>query len=163
MNVLGVFFREPTKLHFIKEISKEIKLAPTSVRNHIHELLKDGMIKKKKSEPFDGFIANRENTDFLFYKRVYNFYSLKNLTDFIVSECYPKTVILFGSYSRGEDVETSDIDLVIVSKQKIRIDVKKFEKDTERTINIMAVRSLEELEDNIKKKVANGIILHGGI
>ena len=53
MKVLEVFFREPTTIHFIKSIAKEINLAHTSVRNHIHELLKVGLIKKKASRPFD--------------------------------------------------------------------------------------------------------------
>lgn len=161
--VLSVFFKEPTNIHFIKEIGKEIDLAPTSVRNHVKELLKENLIKKKKAAPFDGFVANRENPDFIFYKRIYNLYSIKGLNEFIVSECYPKAMILFGSYSLGEDVESSDIDIVLLSKTEKLIDVKKFEKELERSVNIMWVESLNDLDNSIQKKVTNGIILHGGI
>ena len=70
INVLKVFFIEPNTVHFIKEISRNINLAPTSVKNHIKTLLKENLIKTKQAKPFNGFIANRENDDFLFYKRV---------------------------------------------------------------------------------------------
>ncbi len=161
--VLSVFFKEPTSIHFIKEIGKEIDLAPTSVRNHIKELLKENLIERKKAAPFDGFVANRENPDFVYYKRIYNLYSLKDLREFIISECYPKAIILFGSYSLGEDVESSDIDIALLSKTKKMIDVKKYEKGLGRIVNIMFIKRLNDLDSSIQKKVINGIILHGGI
>jgi DNA-binding MarR family transcriptional regulator len=40
IKVSEVFFAEPTTTHFIKEISKKINLAPTSVRKNIKDLLK---------------------------------------------------------------------------------------------------------------------------
>ena len=70
IKVLEVFFKEPTKIHFIREISKSISLAQTSVRNHIKELEKENLIIKKESRPFNGFVANRENEKFLFYKQI---------------------------------------------------------------------------------------------
>ena len=128
LRVLEIFFIEPTTIHFVKEISKRINLAPTSVRNHMKNLLKQGLITRKKAKPFDGFIANRENEDFIFYKRVYNLYSLKELSSFLVTKHYPKVLVIFGSYSIGEDVEDSDIDLFILSNTKKEIDLNNFEK-----------------------------------
>ena len=118
LRVLEIFFIEPTTIHFVKEISKRINLAPTSVRNHMKNLLKQGLITRKKAKPFDGFIANRENEDFIFYKRVYNLYSLKELSSFLVTKHYPKVLVIFGSYSIGEDVEDSDIDLFMEEVKK---------------------------------------------
>ena len=74
MKVLGVFFREPTRIHFIKEISRKISLAPTSVRVYFKDLEKEGLIIKKKSKPFDGFVANKENEKFISLKQVYNLF-----------------------------------------------------------------------------------------
>ena len=162
-NVLSVFFREPTSVHFIREISKTIGLAPTSVRKHIKELIHDGMIIKKRAKPFDGFAANRENDDFLFYKRIYNLYSLRELIAFLASSYYPKAIILFGSYSRGEDTENSDIDIVVLTKAPKEVNMKSFDAQLKRTIHILPLPSLDKLDDTIRKKVLNGILLHGGI
>jgi predicted nucleotidyltransferase/predicted transcriptional regulator len=163
MKVLSIFFKEPTKIHFIKEISKRINLAPTSVRKYIKEFLKEGIIIKKESSPFNGFVANRESDDFIYYKRIYNIYSLKKLVAAIVSTNYPKAIVLFGSYSRGEDIESSDIDLVIISKSKLNIDLTPFEKELEREINIIKIDSLNKLDNRIIKKINNGIVLYGEV
>lgn len=162
LRVLEVFFVEPTTIHFIKEISKRIKLAPTSVRNYIKKLLKNNLIKIEKSKPFDGFIANRDNNDFIFYKRVYNLYTLKELRDFLFESYYPKSIIVFGSYSIGEDVESSDIDVVLLSKTKKEIPLNKYEKKLRRTIHLLVVKDLKELSKNVRENVQNGIVLYGG-
>ena len=44
LKVLEVFFKEPTNIHFIREIGRKIKLAPTSVKNNVKELLKMELI-----------------------------------------------------------------------------------------------------------------------
>lgn len=161
IRTLEIFFIEPTTIHFIKEISRKIKLAPTSIRNNIKELLKDNLIKIKKTKPFNGFIANRESNSFIFYKRIYNLYSLKNLIDFLVESYYPKLVVVYGSYSLGEDLESSDIDIIII-KSNNEIKLGNFEKKLKRKIQIISINDLNELDINLKKKVLNGIVLYGG-
>jgi len=162
LKVSEIFFIEPTTTHFIKEISRKINLAPTSVRNHIKDLLAKNLIKKKKAKPFNGLVANRENEDFIFYKRVYNLYSLKQLTDFLISTFWPKLIVVFGSYTKGEDIEKSDIDILIISKTKKEINLERFEKNLKRKINLLIVEKLEKLDKNIIKKIYNGTVLYGG-
>jgi len=163
LQVLEVFFREPTMIHFIREIGKKINLAPTSVKNNINELLKAKLITEKKSKPFDGFMANRENDQFIFYKRLYNFYTLDSLKKEIVEILYPKAVVVFGSYCLGEDIETSDIDILILSKVNEDLTLNKFEKSLGRKINVIVVDNSNKLDKNIQRKVRNGFILYGGI
>ena len=161
--VLEVFFKEPTKMHFIREISREIKLAQTSVRNHVKELKKGNLIMEKEGKPFKGFVANRENEKFLFYKRAYNLYSLFELRNRIIGVLHPKAIIVFGSYSRGEDIEGSDVDVLILSKIDKKIPVKDIEKKLKKTINIMVVDSLDRLEKNMRKSASNGWVIYGGV
>ncbi len=161
--VIEVFFKEPIEIHFIKEISRKIRLAPTSVRNILKYLEKNHLIAKKKSKPFSGYIANRENEDFIFYKKIYNLYSLKDLIDEIANKIYPSAIVLFGSYSRGEDISSSDIDLLVLSKAKKEISFVLFEKTLNRKINLLVIDKLEKLDEPIKSKINNGIILYGGI
>src|SRR4030066_380280 len=112
--VAEIFFVEPIKTHFLKEISRRINLAPTSVRLHIKTLLKEELIEETKTELFRGYKAKRENPHFIFYKKISNLVSLNSsgVID-LLKEHYPKAIILFGSYDKGEDIESSDIDLFI--------------------------------------------------
>lgn len=163
IRVLEVFFKEPTTIHFIREIGREINLAPTSVKIIVNELLKSGLIATKKSKPFDGYISNRENELFLFYKRAYNLSTLYELKQLIIESLHPKAIIFFGSYSRGEDIETSDIDLVIISNISKNIKLKSLEEKLKRKINIMVVDDLKKFDKPIIKRIYNGIVLHGEI
>ena len=161
--VMEVFFKEPTKIHFIKEISRKIKLAPTSIRKYLSTFLKEDIINVKKAHPFNGLVSNRDNDAFIFYKRAYNLYSLKELRELIINSIHPQAIVLFGSYSRGEDIETSDIDILIISKVKKDISVSNMERKMERKINIMVINDLKELDKVIQKKINNGIVLYGEI
>jgi predicted nucleotidyltransferase len=163
LNILEIFFKEPTTIHFIREIGRKINLAQTSVRNHIKDQKINNLVISKKSKPFNGYIANRENEDFVFYKQAYNFYSLLELKKLIVNTLQPKAVIIFGSYSRGEDLEESDIDILIITKVKKEVETKKLEKKMSRKINLIYKESLENLEEPIKSKVLNGWVIHGEI
>jgi len=161
LGVLEVFFREPTTIHFIREIGKKINLAPTSVKNNINELLKIGLIMEKESKPFNGYVANRENEMFLFYKKSYNLFSLYEFKEKLIEILHPKTIVIFGSYSLGEDIENSDIDVLIISKIKEDIDLKHYEKKLSRKINYIIVNNLDKIDKKIQKKVINGFTIYG--
>ena len=163
LKVLAVFFRKPTKIHFIREISREINLAQTSVRNHINKLKKENFVLERESKPFRGLVANRDNEKFLFYKKVYNLYSLFELKQEIANKIAPNALILFGSYQRGEDIEESDIDLLILSKVKKDLSVSKFEKQLNRKIHLTFIGKIEDLEKGVQNNIKNGVILDGRI
>lgn len=158
---LEVFFVEPTSIHFIKEISRKTNIAPTSIRKNIKILLEENLIIKKDAKPFSGFVANRDNKEFIFLKRVYNLFSLRELKEYIEKNIFPPIFLVFGSYSLGEDIESSDIDLFMVSKSK-KIDLSRFEEKLNREINIMIVDSIKKIEKPLQKKLYNGIVLCGG-
>ncbi|MFH1802020.1 MAG: nucleotidyltransferase domain-containing protein [archaeon] len=161
IKVLEIFFQEPTTVHFIREISRKINLAQTSTRNHIETLFKENLIVKKESKPFDGFIANRDNDKFKHFKQAYNFYSLLDLKQRIIEKVYPQQIILFGSYLRGEDIESSDIDIVIISKVKKTIELKDLEKRLKREINLIFVEKTSELSESVQENLKKGLVMYG--
>jgi len=155
--VLEIFFLEPTKTHFVKEISRKISLAHTSVKKHILTLLDLSLI-EKSIQVFSGYRAARENPDFIFYKKISNLIMLKESGLIVkLKETYPKSIILFGSYDKGEDIETSDIDIFIESK-KFKLELKKFEKILNRTIHLLFK---EELNKKVLESVNQGTLLFG--
>lgn len=83
--------------------------------------------------------------------------------DLLEKEFAGATIILFGSYSRGEDIINSDIDIAIIGKKEKQIDLTKFEKELERKININFFDSFKNIHKHLKENLCNGIILIGGI
>jgi len=161
--VLEVFFKEPTKVHFIREISRRINLATTSVKKYIEELSNENLVIQKESGPFKGYVANRENEKFLFYKQIYNLYSLYELKMKIIQEIGPRAIILFGSYQRGEDIEQSDIDVAVLTKVTKEINVKKFEDYLKRGIHITYIQDINKIEKNLQGNLKNGWVIYGKI
>ena len=156
--VAEIFFIEPTKVHFIKEISRKVSLAPTSVRTHLKNLISEGMIQEVESEPFRGYRAVRENSEFIFEKKIANLILLKS-SKLIeeLNEKYPKSIILFGSYDKGEDVETSDIDLFVDSKS-IKFNKENFERYLNRKIHLIF---RDQVDKSLLESVNQGTILSG--
>jgi len=162
-DVFGVFAEDPLKIHYVKEIARKIELAPTSVKKHLDYLQKNELIFKKKGERFFGFAANRDNKTFLFYKQMFNIINIKEsgFLDFLTDSLHPEAIVLYGSYFRGEDVETSDIDLLIISKAKKKLMTEKFEKILKRGIHIIIEDSLKRLPHELQSEIINGLVLYG--
>ena len=76
-NVFSEFAKNPKKDYQVRELSRQIKLAPTSIKLHLSELEKEGIVKKEKVGVYKAYKSNFENENFRFYKRIYNIISLK--------------------------------------------------------------------------------------
>jgi predicted nucleotidyltransferase len=165
--VLNCFFREPTKKYSLKEISIKSKIAHTSVKMILNDLIKEKLIILEKEikgkRIFPVYFAN-VNCDY--YKKLKKINNLKELLEIelietIEEEFMPKSIILFGSFSKGEDIEGSDIDIFVESEEN-EINLKKFEKKLFRKINLY-FGDLKKLNKNLKENIINGIVLEGFI
>ena len=161
MKVAEVFFNEPTTVHFIREVGRKTSLSPTSVRLHMKRLEKSGFIMKKESRPFTGYVADRDNERFIYYKRLHNISTLFDVRQKIIDAIHPKAIILFGSYFLGEDIEDSDIDIIVLSKASKEIDFQREEKYLHRKISVIKVENIEELERSVKRNVKKGLVIYG--
>src|SRR3989339_195237 len=70
------WFVEPTKKHYLKEISQKIKVAHTSIIKILLNLQKEKIInrieKKYGKRNFPFFVANINNDEFKILKKIYN-------------------------------------------------------------------------------------------
>jgi predicted nucleotidyltransferase len=166
INVAEIFFNEPTKHHYLIEISKKSKLAHTSTKKYLILLKKEGVIKevieKKGKRSYPIFTAELNSNQYKNYKKIYNLIKINDsgIIDFLKDKLMPKSIILFGSYSRGEDIEDSDIDIFIESKKQ-DIDLNKFEKELKRKIELHFNESLNNYPKELKNNIINGEILYG--
>ena len=69
---------------------------------------------------------------------------------------------MFGSFAKGEDIEESDLDILILTSRKADISnfLQACEKEFNRKINLHILPSLEKSSYTFKNAVANGIVLH---
>ncbi|RLI96702.1 MAG: hypothetical protein DRO96_02470 [Candidatus Aenigmatarchaeota archaeon] len=106
----------------------------------------------------------RANENYLLEKKLYNIKSLyvSGLVEFLKVELSNPSIILFGSYAKGEDTERSDIDLYIETPSKKDITLEKFEKKLKRNIQIFRHKNLFEIKNkDLVNNIINGIVLNG--
>ncbi|MFH1066180.1 MAG: nucleotidyltransferase domain-containing protein [Nanoarchaeota archaeon] len=164
--IAGAFFQEPTKEHGLLELSRMTKIAHTSVKKHLETLKKEGIIseriEKKGSRAYPLYKAKQESNVFRDYKKIYNFAELINsgLIEFIKGNLMPKSIALFGSYQKGEDIEGSDIDLFVETGQK-SIDLSRFKKRLKRKIQLHFREDFRKYPAELKNSIINGNVLEG--
>jgi predicted nucleotidyltransferase len=98
-------------------------------------------------------------------KRVHNLEQIyeSGLIDYL-NELYrhPQAIVLFGSYSRGEDTERSDTDIAILTDKHLQPTMATFEKKIGRPISIHEVDT-SRVSEEFKNSLCNGVVLEGAI
>ncbi|MEK6913108.1 MAG: nucleotidyltransferase domain-containing protein [Nanoarchaeota archaeon] len=146
----------------MREISRNTKLAQPSIMNHLKALVKEGLILREEKGIYPAYVANRENEFFKEYKKADLILKMKQikLIDYIYDSCLPNAVILFGSSSKGEDTEESDIDLFVQSPEK-KLNLEKYEKILKRKISLFFEEDFSRLSKELKNNILNGVIIKG--
>ena len=164
--IAEIFFINPTRQHYLMDISRRINLAHTSVKKNLDKLVKLGLIIKliesKGGRKFPIYKANLQSRSFKKYKVIYNLSSIleSNITEFIEEKLAPKSIILFGSYQRGEDIEDSDIDIFVECKKE-KLNLGKFEKKLGRKIELHFKENFSSYPAELKNNIINGTMLSG--
>ena len=166
---LDFFIKEPEKEFHVRQIAKLVRKSPTTVSKYLKKLSNDGILISEKRLNHLFFKANSESNKFKTIKLNYNLNGLFNsgVIDYLIKEFnYPEAIVLFGSFSKAENIKKSDIDLLIISNLKKEIRLEKFEKKLGHEIQLF-VYSREDIE-NMKKKnkellnnFVNGIVVYG--
>jgi len=164
LKVAEIFFNEPTKEHYLIEISKKIRLAHTSVKKHLSALKSLSIIKetieKKGKRAYPLYKADIESKTYKLYKKIYALAQIKELTEFLKDKFMPKCIVLFGSYANSEDIEDSDID-IFLECEKEEINLSKFEKHLNRKIQLHFKGHFNDYPKELKNNIINGIVLEG--
>ena len=162
LKVMELFFKCPEGKFHIREVGRLTGLSMPGARKILAKLEKEGLLLSKSENMVKNFYAAR-NEKFMSLKRAYNIHSVfaSGLLDFLKGKYQePEAIILFGSYSKGDDISKSDIDIAIITPKRGLQDLSRFEKGLGRKIRIYEVR-IRGMEPEFLNSLANGIVLYG--
>lgn len=162
--VAELIFNYPNKTFHIRELTRETKFSTTAVTKAIQELENYKIITIEKTLLTTNIKADLESEAYRFYKLVFNLYRLEryNIIDNLNEMYRPESITLFGSFARGEDIENSDIDILIITQKKPEsINLETWEKEFNRKINLHFLESIQKSTKEFKNTIANGIVLRG--
>ncbi|MBI5391778.1 nucleotidyltransferase domain-containing protein [Candidatus Woesearchaeota archaeon] len=149
-------------------MAKETGYSTTAVTKVIEELKGYNIIVIEEGTVVKNIKANINARGYTEHKLLFNLYKIKRILVAENINSYmnnPECIVLFGSFAKGEDIEESDIDVLIITSQTIPKELGllkiKWEKEFNRKINFHALKSLDNSAREFKNAVANGIVLHG--
>ncbi|MBI4020680.1 MAG: nucleotidyltransferase domain-containing protein [Candidatus Aenigmarchaeota archaeon] len=163
--VARVFFAFPNKTFHLRELAHKTGFSTTAVSACIEELKTYGIVRIVDNPLAKDITANTESQKYTDYKRVFNLYQLSRGFVDVLRDLYtPEAIVVFGSFAKGEDIEESDIDLLVITNRK-RSDagdvLRPYEVAFSRKIDLHVLPSLDHSPAEFKNAVANGVVLHG--
>ena len=163
--VLELFFNYSTKPWHFEEIVKKARMSRSNVTKWLKQFAKEGLIKRVKEKgrmPY--FVSNTLNPSYFTRKRLYAlnlFYNAGLLTHLYGMEA--KSVVIFGSYSRGDWHSDSDIDLFIYGDDS-DFDKIRFEKMLKKEIQVFTAGKKSDLKqygEGLLKNIVSGFFVKG--
>ena len=158
------FFTNPTVQLRVRHIEKTLSLPLPSVIRYVKELEKENILKKEVISNITIDSADRSSKNFLLEKKLFNIKSLyrSGLVEYLIYNYHNPTIFLFGSYSKGEDIEKSDIDIYLETHKTMTINLKKFEEILKRDIQIFTYKTIQQVKNKeLINNIINGISLNG--
>jgi predicted nucleotidyltransferase len=165
VRLLEHYFINPTSKLRVRQIERELNIPLPSAIRYARDLEKAGLLTREKIGNVVFYTANRDHA-FILEKKLYNIKSLYacGLVDYLREELSNPSIIVFGSYSKGEDTEQSDIDMYIQSPSKKTISLEKYEKILKRNIQAFRHKSIHDIQNiHLANNIINGVILNGFI
>ena len=160
--VENLFFENPSKEFYLREISKMTNVPKTTVQRILMRLKDKELITKLKVKPYSKYRANTENFYYLYYKKINIMEKIYKsvLIDYLIEKCNPSVIILFGSCAKGEYDIKSDIDLFLGANEN-KLDLDEYEKKLKHKINITFKQNLGDLNTELRNNIINGEKLYG--
>lgn len=145
--VVWLFMSQPTKHWHFNEIIKKGRISKPQALYWLDQLKKQHIIKHikpKNRHPY--FIADWESSSYHNYKKIFGLSELRKsgLLDHLLSLEKAKVVYLFGSFSRSDWYEDSDIDIFIFGEAS-DFEQGKFEVKLNKEIQLHIAKNKKEL------------------
>jgi predicted nucleotidyltransferase len=150
-----------------RRIANLLEFSQPAVMKSLPGLEKRNLIilEKDKHSKIWSIELNRENREVIGLKRSDNLKQIYEfgLVNFLEEKLAGATIMLFGSYSLGEDIDRSDIDIAVIGRKPKDISLENYETKLNRKININFYDSWKEIHKHLKNNILNGIVLSGGV
>ena len=150
-----------------RALALALNVSPTAIAKSLKGLAKEGLVKVEKDRD-SGRLSiqlNKDNPLVFSLKRAENlrFIYESGLAEFLGDAFPGSAIVLFGSYSFGEDTVTSDIDIAVIGSREKEVGLGRFSKLLEREVRLNFYESLGSINKNLKESIVNGIVLKGAI
>lgn len=170
LKVLTHFFDDPYQETYLRELARRINLSIYSTKIAADHLVLEGLLLERREGRLRYLKANTGN---LFFKQLKIAFNVKKILDSRLTEHLIETIpatssiILYGSWAKGENDYKSDIDILVIGQRPNRIDASGLETSLGHGIELTVHRWSEWRKKAETDKafyieiITSGIALHG--
>lgn len=155
MIIVDFFYEEPARQITVRQLAAQIKLSRSTVQYYLRRLKEQGVISEDNKWIDSEY--NRLRKIFYYTEKI----AASGLVDFLENELAASAVILFGSFSKGDSVRISDIDLFVECARDRELNLTPFEQSLGHHIELFTKRKITQLPDRLLNSVINGIKIRG--
>ncbi len=163
-NRLKPFFEDNYRRISVREYARITNVSPPSASKYLEELQREGLLIKEKERNYSFYAAERESKLFIELSRIFwqERFKEMGLIDFFEKELIAPLVVLFGSFSKAEIKEGSDIDIAVFTVTEKSLDLSELEKKAGRSIQLFMFKNERDVKNkSLLKNMHNGFILSG--
>jgi len=119
--ILAHFFKYPGRQFHIKELSRLLKISPSSAHAAVKSFEQWGFLEKEEKGPAHFYRLNIDNSVMVSFKKGYGLARVLEVDPVSMFKEVDVNIIslsLYGSYSNGTYDDKSDVDLLLVTNAK---------------------------------------------
>ena len=163
-NNLKPFFEDNYRRINVREYSRIINISPPTASKLLEKYRKQELLKKEEDKNYFYYLANKESPLFIDLSRIYhkNLLEKSGMIKYLEKELLNPIIILFGSLSKAEAKNDSDIDLAIFTPTKKEINLEKYETILKREIQFFIFEDRKGVKNsNLLNNILNGYKITG--
>ncbi len=168
LKVLYWFFSFPHASLGLTQLAEELKISKNTAHHLVTQLVKEGFLTREIIGKSWRVSCNKKHPYQRIRKVCFNLMMIgeAGITRDIENLYNARAIILFGSYRKGDDIETSDIDIAVevLDQKELRIQefliLKEFGYRKNVKVNLYLF-SRKKIDKNLFANIANGILLEG--
>jgi len=165
--ILRFFFIKSGMSFNARGLARHLGVSQPAISKALPLLEKKGFIKVEKDKESKrlSIELNRDNPLVIGLKRAENLKMIyeSGLAEFLEGKFPSCIIVLFGSYSYGEDIVRSDIDIAVIGAKQKELDLENFDKILEKEVRVNTYGHFKDINKNLKSNIFNGIVLIGRI
>ena len=169
LKVMCWFFSYPTQEISLNDLVELVNISKTTAKKVVNRLLKEEFLARDILGRMWRIKCNQKHPFNMTRKIAYNLqliYESGIIDGILNSISNPRSMILFGSYRKGDDTENSDIDIAVETLDDEEVKIENvgiitslgYRKDVK--VNILKF-SRNKIDLNLFTNIANGIVLYG--
>jgi len=172
LKALEYFFDEPYQEVYLRELARRVELSVFSLKSAVDDLVGDGLLVERRVGRLRYL---RANLDSLFFRCLKVAFNVKKILDCGIVEFLKQgvpavsSVVLFGSWAKGENDSKSDVDLLVIGQRPVEFDVSAFEARLKGGLELIVMRWSEwrrkAQEDRAfyLEIITDGVLLYGNL